>query len=116
MIAELLVTYTLIKWTLQGYCSVTDLQLLTDLQLNVWMSYDVCVMTVDRQLGDGTSLTYEAHLLLWLHWLPAVEAELLAIISWVYETPVTSRDILLRRCQNLVSHTSNLHSQFCWCI
>jgi len=69
----------------------------------------VCVMNINGQLGDGASLTYEVHLLLWLYWLPAVEAELLAVIFWVYETPITSRDILLRHCQNLVSHASNFY-------
>jgi len=69
---------------------------------------DVDGILLACQPGDQIPLTYEIHLLLWLQWLPAVEAEVLAIVSWVYNTPVTSPDILLTRCQNLVSCTCYL--------
>jgi len=73
--------------------------------------YCVCIMyryvIMLCGLTDAcTSFTYEVQLLIWLHWLPAVEAEVVSVISWVFETPVTSCDVLLTRCQNLVSHTS----------
>lgn len=74
------------------------------------VQHHVCIINVDQILldcepDDWVSPTYEVQLQFWLHWLPAVETKVLDLISWVYQTPVTSRDVLLRRCRNLVSQT-----------
>jgi len=64
-------------------------------------------------LGCNFFLPYEIVIILWSHRLSSLESDVLDLICWVRQTPVTSVHKLLDRADFLVSDNNNVNNYLC---